>query len=115
MYNNFQVFFSIKAKKSLSDFLAFMSETCRYRNSWLYNEEAIIENYIQDTQRFVLDVESILVEKLQKWNIGTIETETTQYIDTKLTTFIRSYTIICKCPIWKEINKISIEELKIRT
>ena len=115
MYKKYWVVYSKIVENKLDNFIDFMWDNCRYRDSWLYNEDIIVENYIKDIKLFVREIKLSLEEKISKWFFWEIQLENEDIINTKLIIFIRSYNIKCDCNIWKHKNLITVEDIFIRT
>ncbi len=101
-------------KKNLIVLLSICLKNCKYRDSWIYNEDLIIENYINDTKKFIREVRNTIESKLKSWIIWQIELSNGFIDETKLVIFVRSYNITCKCMVWKQENIITIEDIYIR-
>ena len=114
MYKNFNIIYSNIVENKFDSFIIYMSENCRYNDSWIYAEDLIVSNYIDDTKKFIREVRKNIESKLKSWIIWQIDLSNDFIYETKLVIFIRSYNITCKCIVWKQENIITIEDIYIR-
>lgn len=115
MYNDFEIIFSLKVEEKLEDFVDYMWDNCRYKDSWLYDGDLIVNEFINDIKKFVKDLRFSVEEKIKLWILWEIFSSNDFYEDSKLVIFLRSYTIICKCRKWKKEKIISIDDINIKT
>ncbi len=115
MYSDYQILYSLKVQNKLDDFIDYMSQTCRYRDSWIYNEDVIVENFVNDIKLFIREVKTITENKIKSWIIWQIASQNKDFIETQLVVFIRSYHIVYKCLIVKNEKIIVLEDISIKT
>jgi hypothetical protein len=115
MHNNYEIKYSISAENSLYNFIDYMEQNCIYRWTWLFSEDIIVENYINDVRKFITEFKNQVKEEVHKWVFWQIEEKTETYEITKLVIFLRSYNITLNCVRWLKENTFVIENLVIRT
>lgn len=115
MYSNYKIIFSNKVEINLENFINYMWDNCRYRDSWLYDEDLIVNEFINDIKVFVENLRFTIESKINAWILWQIEASNEIYEETKLVIFLRSYNIVCKCRKWKKEKIISIDDIHIKT
>ncbi len=113
--HNYDVFYSNLVENKLDSFIDYMWDNCRYRDSWLYDEELIVQNYIFDTKLLVREIKSSIEEKFKKWIFWEIRIIYNDYIEYKLVLFIRSYNITCICKKYVDKKIITIDDINIKS
>ncbi len=114
MHNNYEIIYSNKVENKLDKFIEYVWDTCRYKDSWLYDEEIIVNSFVSDIKLFVRDLRKSIEEKIHSWLFWQIEESSKTYKETKLVIFIRSYNITCKCRKWLKEETVTIEDIFIR-
>jgi hypothetical protein len=115
MHNTYKVIYTQEAKDSLDSFFKYMADHCIYRDSWLYGEEFMIQNYIDSNRQFIDDLKEKIEETVHKWIFWQIEKKTDVYEITRLVIFLRSYNITLECVRWLKEDVFVVENLIIRT
>ncbi len=115
MYNDFKVIFSKDVELKLENFIEYMWDNCRYRDSWLYDEDIIVREFVEDIKTFVRNLKNTIEDKIRDWLFWEIQISNENYDETKLVIFIRSYNIVCKTTKWKKEKIVSIDDIHIKT
>lgn len=115
MHSDYKIIFSNIVEEKLENFIDYMWDNCRYRDSWLYDEDLIVNEFIHDVKNFIESLRFTIENKITTWIFWQIELSNEFYEETKLVIFLRSYNIICKCRKWKKEKFISIDDIHIKT
>lgn len=67
MLNKYEIIYSHQVESKLDDFIDYVWDTCRYRNTWLYDEDLIVDNFINDIKQFVRDLRNEIEKKIYSW------------------------------------------------
>jgi len=113
--DNFLVKYSKKVDKKFEDFVNFMWDTCRYRDTGLYDEDLIVDNFIQDCKSLIREIKTEIEEKIKSGVFWVVISEIKEFEETKLVIFVRSYNITCFCKKWHNYSIITIEDILIKT
>ncbi len=115
MYSNYKILYSPNVENKLNDFVDYMAQTCRYKDSWLYDEDLIVDNFINDIKIFIRDLKALTESKIKSWIIWQIDVKNNDFIETKLVIFLRSYNIVYKCIVIEEEKIITLENIHIKS
>lgn len=115
MYSDYKILYSPKVENKLDDFIDYMSKTCKYKDSWLYDEDLIVDNFINDIKIFIRELRKMIEDKIKSWILWQIEFEDKDFIKTKMLIFTRSYNIVCKNLLLKNKKIIVLEDIFIKT
>jgi hypothetical protein len=116
MYSKQQIVYSNKALISLQNVLNFMSENCIYRDSWIYKEDKLVEDFVNDLQMLWEEIKQCISYTINDLKLfWVVEVSTELYEITKLVVSVRSYNIILICKRYLKEDIVFIEEMIIRT
>lgn len=109
--------FSKTVKSKMELFTDFLRNYYRkfYNDSWLTNEDDIINMYINSSNNLTSEIINKIEDIIKKWIFWEITDKNTDYEKSKLVIFVRSYIIICYCTKYVWDDNIYIDDIFIKS
>jgi hypothetical protein len=99
MQYNYTFEYSLLVIEKLKDFSDYLKDNCIYKDTWIWSEELIAQNYYNYVDDLLVQVDDEIKRNLELGVFWVIQEKTEEYELTKLVIFPRKYykiVLICK-------------------
>jgi hypothetical protein len=111
---NYKVSISLLADLKIDDFLDYVVSNCKYKNTWLWNEEELIKIDNEKYNQFIFELREVINEKLSWGVLWEIQEKNEYFLLKKVVLIVGNYNVILFCQQWEKEKIVIVEDMYIQ-